>query len=206
MKTSAARSPSVVTRSTVTLFLFGWAAAVLVGGATLAARHQVGLPVPAEDKIGDRLASLRQPGADFTLVHVLYAKCACSRRVFDHLLDPKRPPIDEVVLLAGASEPFEARAAAAGLRVVRTEPEQLKERWGVEAAPLLVVFGPDNAVRYAGGYTARKQGPVIEDTSILSLAEAGVDSAPLPLFGCAVSKRLQALLDPMGLAALGVDR
>jgi hypothetical protein len=59
---------------------------------------------------------------------------------------------------------------------------------------MLIALDPEGRIRYAGGYTERKQGPVIDDTRILS--EVRLEAAPpsLPLFGCAVSDRLRRQL------------
>ena len=58
---------------------------------------------------------------------------------------------------------------------------------------------PAGVVRYAGGYTARKQGLELRDRQILGDLMASGTTPLLPLYGCAVSKRLQAILDPIGI-------
>ncbi|HEY8945874.1 MAG TPA: hypothetical protein VIM73_16510, partial [Polyangiaceae bacterium] len=63
--------------------------------------------------------------------------------------------------------------------------------YGIDAAPLLIVSDPKGEPRYVGGYTTRKQGPVLEDLSIVEQARRGSSLASLPIFGCAVSERLQ---------------
>jgi len=50
-----------------------------------------------------------------------------------------------------------------------------------------------------GGYTERKQGFDIQDVSIVERLRNEKSVAELPLFGCAVSRSLQALLDPLGI-------
>lgn len=67
-------------------------------------------------------------------------------------------------------------------------------RYGIEAAPLLVVLSPGGQIRYAGGYTERKQGPNIDDLRILDDARRPGVLASLPVFGCAVSDRLRRQL------------
>jgi hypothetical protein len=59
-------------------------------------------------------------------------------------------------------------------------------------------------VRYAGGYSERKQGPVFEDVDTMLRLRAEAKARSLPIFGCAVS-RDQNAFDPLALAAaLGI--
>jgi hypothetical protein len=62
---------------------------------------------------------------------------------------------------------------------------------GIEAAPLLVVLNPQGQLAYSGGYTQRKGGPEIEDTTILAKVQQAMPPTSLPIFGCAVSERLK---------------
>ena len=79
------------------------------------------------------------------------------------------------------------------------EPPELAARYGLEAAPVFVVADPEGELRYVGGYTTRKQGLDNRDLAIITELRAGHDQRELPLFGCAVSRSLQQLLDPLGL-------
>jgi hypothetical protein len=197
--------PAVLTRSRVLhASLWAWALGSLVVISSLMAGHWLTLPRPAsgDARLATALASLRGAGDQqaWLAVHALYAECRCSQDIVEHLI--ARGPSTharEVVLLAGEDGELAARARAAGYRVEAIEAAQLGARYHITAAPLFVVVDPDDDVRYAGGYTSRKQGPDPQDAAILtSLTQNGQASA-LPLFGCAVSKRLQALLDPFGL-------
>jgi len=67
-------------------------------------------------------------------------------------------------------------------------------RYEIEAAPMLIVLDPSNNVRYAGGYTERKQGPAISDLQIIADTQAAREVSALPVFGCAVSERLRSQL------------
>lgn len=86
-----------------------------------------------------------------------------------------------------------------GYRVERVQAEALHATFGVDGAPLLVIADPGGRVRYVGGYTRVKQGPVVEDTRILDELRAGGAPPPLPLFGCATDPRLRGRADPLGL-------
>jgi hypothetical protein len=134
------------------------------------------------------------------VVHVLYAQCACSQRIADHVLGGGRPAdVAERVLLIGRDAALEARFAAAGLPVSLVTEDEAATEFHVVAAPAFVVVAPDGGVRYVGGYTERKQGPDPRDLAILAAARAGRPFAPLPIFGCAVSARLRSSLNPLGL-------
>jgi hypothetical protein len=87
-------------------------------------------------------------------VHVLYARCRCSRRILQHLAAEPRPAgVTEKVLLVGANPelaPTVHALSARNFQIVATSPAELRD---------------------------------------------------LPHFGCAVSRDLERLLDPLGLRA-----
>ncbi len=184
--------------------LLVWAGLSLVVQSTLMVGHWYTLPAPdrADPRLEHALASLvpAENGESWAAIHVLYSACRCSQRVFDHLFESERPDdLYEVVLLVGEDEDVETRAHAAGFDVVSVSPQELEKRYGVVSAPLLLVVNPEGRLRYAGGYTERKQGYEIEDEDVIDALQAGVTPEVLPLYGCGVSKELQQLLDPMGL-------
>lgn len=179
----------------------------MVVGATLMAGHFFTLPRPAQ---GDprlqremrALAAATRPagGARWTMVHVLYGRCRCSSRIFDAIAAGPRPSdVDEVVLAVDPVETWAARTAARAIPIVPVDRESLERRFGIEAAPLLVVLDPAGSVAYAGGYTQRKQGPEIEDLSIVAALRSGRHPRELPLYGCATALELAAALDPLGV-------
>lgn len=135
------------------------------------------------------------------LTHVLYGACACSRRVLDHLV--ARGPLSattERVVLAGTDRGSRvAELHARGFGVDLLAPEELKARYGIEAAPLLIISSPAGDVRYLGGYSERKQGPALQDRELLAQLRGGRFATALPVLGCAVSRRLQELADPWRL-------
>lgn len=166
--------------------------------------HWTVLPKPdVEDPaFAAQLNGLRaeQDDGQWVVVHVLYSRCTCSQRVFDHLFDDQRPAgAHERILLVEADAAIERRAAARGFAVETVSRAELKSEFHIEAAPMLIVIDPQGSVRYAGGYTDRKQGFEFRDTAIVETLAQGGDPAELPLFGCGVSKELQEVLDPFRL-------
>jgi hypothetical protein len=135
---------------------------------------------------------------------VLYGACACSDRVLEHLATRGvMASTSEHVVLAGTGRGDRAGLLRArGFSVDSIAPEQLKTRYGLEVAPLLIVAAPDGSIRYLGGYTERKQGPRIRDRETLHELQSGRATSLLPLFGCAVSRQLQQLFDPFRLKYL----
>jgi hypothetical protein len=180
-----------------------WFVAMVAVGGTLLGRHLIALPRPANDAaLAHAMSSLRGVGGAglWMTVHVLYAECGCSKLIAEHIMAGGRPPdVTERVLLIGRDTDLEARLGKMGLPVTRVTEDEAATRFHVVAAPTLVVLGPDDTVRYVGGYTERKRGPDPRDLTILASARAGDEVASLPIFGCAVSARLRASLNPLGL-------
>ena len=109
------------------------------------------------------------------------------------------PDMTEAVVLVGANDEFERMIRETGYELEVLTPSQLAQSYHVESAPMFAVLDPSGVLRYLGGYTERKQGPVIQDVTIVERLRSERPVAELPLFGCAVSRSLQALLDPLGL-------
>ncbi len=173
-----------------------WFVVMIVLGAGLLARHVVALPSPASAKLGPELGALRTPTEQgrWLAVHVLYDDCRCSIRIADHLVETTRPSDwSEIVLWVGAAPPAELDRR---FDVRRVSADQLAHL-GIEAAPSMVALDPSNHVVYSGGYTDRKQGPVIEERRILADARAARPIKTLPVFGCAVSRRLKTELSTL---------
>ena len=130
--------------------------------------------------------------------HFLYNDCPCSQRVLDRVVN--RLPVDgmdeRIVLIGGDSVDVEIPS---GFKSDHCTPQELKKKYGVEAAPLLVVIRSDGTILYSGGYTHRQRGPNIQDESILRSIVGGDDVEGLPVFGCAVSNELKQLVDPFRL-------
>lgn len=199
--------------------LFFWALALLSVGSLLLARHVVPLPIPQKD---DRALSLavaksRSPaelGRPLAL-HILLATCPCSQRILTHLLKRGRHPAiaERVVLVFDTPEipqeflPHHKALLETGFLVEPLSEDALSRTYPVAATPLLVLASADGVLRYVGGYTRRKQSPLIEDGALLQMAffttgSLGPDpnEPPLPVFGCPASARLRATFDPLGLS------
>lgn len=192
-------SQAVFTVWVVTLFLIA---------TLLAAKHLYVLPSPDANDLALALALQGLTGnrteRSWSVVHVLYARCRCSKSVLQHLAQSQRPrAVIEHVLLAGTpSDEVSVRKllTARGFSVHLTEPENLRKRYHVESAPLLLVTDGAKAVRYAGGYSERKQSLDLQDVQIIRGLMTEQKATRLPIFGCAVSRELQRLMDPLSLA------
>jgi hypothetical protein len=181
-----------------------WAPTLLLIVATLMVGHWYSLPKPAHDDraLEQAMRALRTGDArgDWTVVHALYSKCRCSQRILSHLFS-RRPlaGTTEVIVLVGSHPEYELRARQSGFELDVVSPEELSQKYHFEAAPLFAVSDPNGRLRYVGGYTDRKQGLAVRDVEIIHALQANGSPRELPLFGCAVSRSLQAVLDPLGI-------
>lgn len=188
-----------IRRCAVWILLPAWFLASTLVSATLLARHLV--PLPAGAAADMRLGALRADATrGWLVVHVLYAGCKCSQQIVHHLVG-RSPSAEasEVVLWIGSDSKLEAELEGARFALVRVGAKELVPRFGVEAAPLLVILDPDDVERYRGGYTDRKQAYPVRDEELLRDAMSGAAPVALPLFGCALSQRLRELIDPLRL-------
>jgi hypothetical protein len=192
-------------------FLLGlWAVLVFLLVGSLAIAHWAALPQPElkNPALVRALAAYRLPEErGFLALHVLYTACRCSERVLAHLEKRGRGPgnLAEGVVLVGAERGYTQRLARRGFRVSVLQDRELYARFGLTTAPLLLVAAPDHSLRYVGGYTERKQGPVMVDQRVIQEAMHGASVAAVPVFGCAVTRQLQRLLDPFGLKYSSVE-
>lgn len=191
-------------RSLRSLVIPVWAASLLIVTASLMVGHWVTLPHPAVGATVpvsgmDRVSGRVEPQSLYAF-HFLYGDCPCSRRVLKHVVNRKPVPgVGEHLVLIGRDEEMQRRAESKGFSVDTIEPEELKRIYGVDAVPLLVVTNGDGGIHYSGGYTPRKQGLDIQDESIIRQAMDGEMSGTLPLYGCAVSKSLKSIVDPLNI-------
>lgn len=151
-------------------------------------------------------SSVSRVVAPWLTLHVLYAGCRCSEPIFAHLFG--RGPIpgthERILLVATRGDDptaagYRARATAAGFAVETVRSDDLARRFGIEAAPLLVIADPTGRIRYAGGYAdgqSGKQAVALGDETIVANLMAGRGSTDIPLLTGAVSRRLQDALDP----------
>lgn len=165
------------------------------------AAHVLTLPVPdpGDPGLAEGVRS-SAVGGRWTVLHALSSECRCSGRVLDQLFATARPAgLTEVILLVGPTGDIPSRAAAHGFRFESLTAQELTDRYSIPAVPLLVVADPAGIVRYSGGYTARKQGPQIEDLDVIAALREGRDISELPLYGCPVNTALKASIDPIGI-------
>jgi hypothetical protein len=189
-------SLSILRRKFGNIALATWFAAMIGVGSSLLAKHVVALPQPQSSLLAPSINALRTPAerGQWLAVHVLYSDCRCFQRIADHLAGTERPPgSSEMILWVGPEAP--ARDLTERFDVRHVSARDLST-FGVEAAPSLIVVDPNGSLRYAGGYTNRKQGPAIEDLRILKAIQSSTQVETLPLSGCAVSSRLKSKLSP----------
>ncbi|QJW96669.1 hypothetical protein [Frigoriglobus tundricola] len=172
--------------------LVAWAAGMSLVTAGLMTRHWVPLAQPSaadpdwRARFGPRVAGPNR--GTWTAVHVLAEGCPCSDRILTHLRARGPHPGVRERLVRVAEGPG-AGLTLPGFDCETVAPAELVAGYGVESVPMMLVLGPDGAPRYAGGYTARKQGFDVRDRYILSELLAGRAVPPLPVYGCPVSSR-----------------
>jgi len=181
--------------------LVGWIIVTLVGVAALSAGHMAPLPdLDDEPRLSKAMLELRRCPSENFLVHVIYAECSCSRALFGHLVARRPfPGTEEVILFVGADADKQKAAKRVGFAFTTVSAPELASRFGLEAAPVLIMFDSAGRLRYAGGYYAHPSTITPLDETIYAQLAAGANIEPFPVFGCAVSPRLQKSLDPLGL-------
>jgi hypothetical protein len=183
-----------------------WVVCCLVGGGYLLSAHLLTLPTPDLTDLGPQRSAVAarrstQQG-QWLAVHVLDQECKCSQRVLDRLLAAPRPSdiVERIVMIASEVSREQAAAIhAKGFDLDIVTAEQLGQRDRVQAAPLLIVLDPADAVRYVGGYTPRKQADDVRDVATIAALRRGEHVEPLPTFGCAVGRALKEKIDPLGI-------
>ena len=175
---------------------------MLVGGATLLASHLLALPSPEpiDPRLNAAIAALPTSADHWRALHFVYEECKCSQRVVARLLERgAMSDVAERIVFVGKGDAIGASATARGFQFESVSNEALRDQYGVEGAPLLVISDPQGHVRYVGGYTEHKQDGVVKDLELMTRVRSGEVVSPLPLFGCAVSEQLQKKIDPLGI-------
>lgn len=133
-------------------------------------------------------------------IHLLSISCSCSRGVAEHLI-ARRPMADvqEQIVLAGTDAQLAHRLSAAGFLVRNVDPEVIAQRYHVAGAPWLVFVSPQGEIQYQGGYTPAHARSDYQDQHVWASLASGHRVQSLPVLGCALGKRLQHTLDPLGL-------
>ncbi|MGH8241399.1 MAG: hypothetical protein ACREXP_30890 [Steroidobacteraceae bacterium] len=183
------------------MLLACWILVTLVGLGSLSLSHMVAMPKPdPTEQLARALLDLRRDPRREFLVHVIYADCSCTERLFTHLLE--RGPFahaEEIILFAGEDPAKQRSARRAGFEFLSISPALLVERYLLEAAPVLVAFDAAGRLNYLGGYFAHPAAIAPLDERLHRDLMRGGSPDPLPVFGCAVSTRLQKAVDPLGV-------
>ncbi|MCC9604009.1 thioredoxin family protein [Stieleria sp. JC731] len=202
---STENTPSVLRRITAIGGKFAivvWAIGLSVVISALMVAHWVTLPMP---EMGSRVnAGLISDVSDrdqrLRVIHVMNLQCPCSKRVLRTLLE--RTPINgthEKILFVGSDPEFDRQATQKGFATESVKHTELKERFGIESSPMMLVVDHSGTIRYSGGYTSRKQGLDVQDVSIIKTLLEGQSVESLPIYGCAVSRSLRKVVDPLQL-------
>lgn len=179
--------------------LVGWAVLTIVVLALLGIAHSASLPRPRDEAhLADALLKLRRHSGGKFLVHVIYSECSCSRTLLTHLVRRQAlPGNEELILFIGSGNTQLELAKRSGFECVTISATQLVTRFGLEAAPVLVILDSAGRLRYAGGYYDNPATITPLDEKIFRELGSRSTIEPLPVFGCAVSAGLQKALDPL---------
>jgi hypothetical protein len=178
-----------------------WIAVTMVGLGSMSVSHMLAMPAPDDEtRMTRAMLALRHDSAEPLMIHVIYAGCSCTNRLFAHLIE--RGPFsgtEEIVLFVGEDRAKQQSAVQRGFAYRTISPGELTSQYGLESAPVLIAFDTAGQLRYAGGYYDHPAALAPRDESIHAQLARGAAPTPLPVFGCAVSTRLQRSVDPLGL-------
>lgn len=183
------------------LLIAAWLGLALLGIASLGVSHTAPMPEPTrEERLARALLALREQTGRPFLVHVIYARCSCTQRLFAHLVQRKAlPGTEEAILFVGEDPGKRERARAAGFRFLDIAAPDLGKRFGLEVAPVLFAFDAGGRMEYAGGYFDRPAAVTALDERVVADLRRGSEPKALPVYGCAVSAALQKTVDPLGI-------
>lgn len=137
------------------------------------------------------------------VAHFITPACSCSQQVYKHLLS-RKPLENELAIIIDDNElEFEKNLKAKGYKVQLIETKKLDAEKAdmIKGVPLLVIYDNNLETQYVGGYSDKSITPFtkINIQSFLNNIEKKRKIASMPVIGCAVSKKYQKLLDPLGL-------
>jgi len=182
------------------IFLIIWIPVISTVIGFLMVNHIIAMPLPDDYKrIQENMPQLRHsPG--WLIVHVIYQNCSCTNSLTSSLLESgSQPGVDESIIFVGDDEEFERRFKARGFYFKFETRASIADQFGIEAAPMLLIFSPDDRLKYGGGYFERPSVYRSMDQKYLTKLKKGEDVEALPLYGCPVSTRLQKIMDPFGI-------
>jgi hypothetical protein len=178
-----------------------WAPVTILFTSLLMVNHTIAMPMPNDLQQVEQ-GLVEWLGRGDAVVHVLYANCSCTDSLVEHLVQRgSTPALREVVVFVGTSTLSQERLADVGFEWHQWSQLELTERTGLEAAPLLVIR-QHNRLDYFRFPGANR--PL--DVRIIDDTTTGDPPKPLPIFGCAVSPSLRAIVDPLGLQGPATDR
>ena len=177
-----------------------WGAGTLFSITVLMVNHFVAMPSPSDyDLLVGGVRVMQREERVPLLLHVIYANCSCTNGLFRHLLARRAlPGFQERILFVGIDAERRRGAEAQGFEFEEIDRAELAKRFGIEAAPLFMVYDHQE-LGYVGGYYETPATVHPRDQEILPRVLAGETVEPLPLYGCAVSPDLQRALDPLGI-------
>lgn len=183
------------------LILVLWVPAILVVTALLMVNHIISMPTPTDmSRLRQAVAETRTDSTRPFLLHVIYENCSCTDGLFRHLIE-RRAHTDatETILYVGDDPERDTNSRRAGFGFVTIDRDELESRFGIEAAPVLVIVNADDELQYVGGYYRYPAAKHSLDVTLYGSARAGERLDPLPVFGCATGAALREAVDPLGL-------
>ncbi len=178
-----------------------WASALTIIISFLMVGHWVALPSNLPILDNSQIVQIKTDlASQLHVQHILSQSCPCSHRIAKHLASRwPIPSVQEQIVVVESATDTTSMMFPEAYSVKRINAEQLMDEYAIESAPQLLVTDSAGKIVYSGGYTARKQGYEIRDYEIISSLLRGESVEALPIYGCAVSKRLRRAVDPLGL-------
>lgn len=137
------------------------------------------------------------------IAHFITPTCSCSEQIFKHLMS-RSPLSNEMAIIIDENDlAFGKNLASKGYKVqyIRTKKLTPEKAEMIRGVPLLVIYNQKMQTQYIGGYSDKSITPFtkIDIRSYLEKLKLNRKIASKPVVGCAVSKKYQQLLDPLGL-------
>lgn len=141
------------------------------------------------------------------IVHFLTPSCSCSKIIKENLLGRKSLNSSElsekVVLIDDFDGSFSKKLKEKGFEVINFNYQEISKQMpdAINAVPLLVIYDTNGILKYGGGYDQFSITPFtkINIAKIITEIKSNQDPKAYPIKGCAVSRKYQSLLDPLGV-------